>query len=129
MLRVRAATEIAEARRISSEDSKDRTRLDLITLALHGKKIGFDKVIKMIDEWIETLKKEQTDDEEKKEYCGTALDSADDTKKALERSASDLDTAIESTEGSIATLTDEIAALGAGIKALDKAVAEATEQR
>ena len=32
-------------------------------------------------------------------------------------------------EGAIATLRDEIAGLEAGIKALDKSVAEATEQR
>merc|ERR1719150_2596156 len=83
----------------------------------------------MIDDMIATLKQEQTDDEEKREYCGTALASADDTKKALERSVSDLQTAIASAEGAIATVKDEIAALGAGIKALDKAVAEATEQR
>merc|ERR1712194_429778 len=27
----------------------DRTRLDLISLALHGKKVGFEKIITMID--------------------------------------------------------------------------------
>merc|ERR1719336_3487918 len=78
---------------------------------------------------IETLKKEQIDDDNKKEYCGAQFDSVDDKKKALERSVSDLGATIASTEESITTLNDEIAALGAGIKALDKAVAEATEQR
>merc|ERR1712242_644410 len=42
---------------------------------------------------------------------------------------SDSETAIEELEGSIATLTEEIAALQAGIKALDKAVTEATAIR
>merc|ERR1719461_2302906 len=98
-------------------------------LALHGKKIGFDKVIKMIDEMVELLKEEQVDDNNKKEYCGTQLDSSDDKKKALERSVSDLEAAIGTAEEGIVTLKDEIAALDAGIKALDKSVAEATEQR
>merc|ERR1719510_225498 len=83
----------------------------------------------MIDDMVETLKQEQGDDDSKKEYCAAQFDSTDDKKKALERSVSDLQTAISSAEGAIATVKDEIAALGAGIKALDKAVAEATEQR
>merc|ERR550532_1914110 len=128
-LRARATTAIAAARRTGAADLKDRVQLDLITLALHGKKIGFEKVIKMIDDMIATLKQEQIDDDDKKEYCGAQSKSADDKKKALERAVSDLDTTIASAEESIAKLNDEIAALGAGIKALDKAVAEATEQR
>merc|ERR1719245_2196360 len=128
-LQARAAIAIAAARRAGAADLKDRVQLDLITLALHGKKIGFEKVTKMIDAMIETLKKEQTDDDDKKEYCVAQFDSADGKKKALERSVSDLGTAIESIEVSIGELKGEIAALRAGIKALDKAVAEATEQR
>merc|ERR1719210_1457145 len=78
---------------------------------------------------VDTLKKEQVDDDNKKEYCGTQMDSSDDKKKALERSVSDLEAAIATAEEGIATAKDEIAALQAGIKALDKSVAEATEQR
>jgi septal ring factor EnvC (AmiA/AmiB activator) len=103
--------------------------LDFIALAIKGKKIGFEKVIGMIDEMVETLKTEQLDDDHKKEYCAKELDSADDKKKALERSVSDLNTAIEDAKEGISALDGEIAALQAGIKALDKAVAEATEQR
>ena len=51
-------------------------QLGFIELALQGKKVSFDKVIKMIDEMAVTLKKEQTDDEDKKEYCETSLDAA-----------------------------------------------------
>merc|ERR550532_3938593 len=57
------------------------------------------------------LKKEQVDDNNKKEYCLLQFDTSDDKKKALE------------------TLTEEIAALEAGIAALDKSVMEATDQR
>merc|ERR550532_211813 len=127
--RARAMAAIVSARRASSGDSQDHFKLDLIMLALRGKKIGFEKVIKMIDNMVELLKKEQLDDDDKKEYCNTQFDTTDDARKALERTVSDLTAAIASTEGSIATLSDEIAALGAGIKALDKAVEEASEQR
>jgi len=106
-----------------------RPEIDLIALALSGKKIGFEKVIKMIDDMVANLKQEQIDDDSKKEYCEKQLDSSDDKKKELEISVSDSETAIEELEGSIATLTEEIAALKKGIRALDKAVAEATEQR
>merc|ERR1719361_840952 len=84
------ANALATVRALRQKSSADRPRLDLITLALHGKKIGFEKVIKMIDGMIGTLKKEQVDDNNKKEYCGTQMDSSDDKKKALERSVSDL---------------------------------------
>jgi chromosome segregation ATPase len=104
-------------------------QLDFIALALRGKSAGFEKVTKMIDAMLATLKDEQADDDHKKEYCASSLDSADDKKKSLERAVSDAETAIADAEEGIATVRDEIAALEAGIKALDKAVAEATEQR
>merc|ERR1719352_1002260 len=103
--------------------------LDFIALAIQGKKIGFEKVIKMIDEMVVTLKTEQADDDAKKEYCAKEFDLADDKKKELERSISDLEKAIADGKEGIATTQDEIAALGKGIKALDKAVAQATKQR
>merc|ERR1719188_2851604 len=125
-MRVRALAMVEE---MQQRFKTGRQPLDFIALALHGKKIGFDKVIKMIDELIATLKAEQVDDDNKKEYCAVQFDSTDDKKKTLERSISDTDAAIADTEEGIATLRDEIKALENGIKALDKAVAEATEQR
>jgi len=107
----------------------DRQRLDFIMLAVRGKKVGFDKIIKMIDDMVALLKEEQVDDDAKKEYCEMSLDTADDKKKVLERSVGKLEKAIDEAKETIATLTDEIKALAAGIVALDKSVAEATEQR
>jgi len=104
-------------------------KLELLALALEGKKIGFEKIIKMMDDMVATLKVEQADDDSKKQYCGEELDLADDKKKSLEHAVSDLETAIESANDAIAKLAEEIAALKAGIKALDKMVVEATEQR
>merc|ERR1712156_253719 len=106
-----------------------RPELDLIALAISGKKIGFEKVIKLIDEMVANLKREQIDDSNKKEYCDKQFDLAEDKKKELEMSFSDSETAIEEMEGDIEKLTEEIADLTKGVKKLDKSVAEAAEQR
>merc|ERR1712204_130315 len=124
-LRARALTELEQV----MQKRPKNAQLELLSLALHERKLGFEKVIKMIDDMVATLKVEQADDDSKKEYCGKELDLADDKKKGLEHSISDLETAIENAKEAIAKLADEIAALTAGIKALDKMVAEATEQR
>jgi len=106
-----------------------RPEFDLIALAIRGKKIGFEKVIGLIDEMVANLKKEQMDDNNKKEFCEKQFDIAEDKKKELEMSLSDSETAIEEMEGEIEKLKEEIATLTKGVKKLDKSVAEATEQR
>jgi len=123
------ARALAQIRALKPRGQADKVQLDLIGLALHGKKIGFEMVIGMIDKMVVSLKQEQLDDDSKKEYCDTQFDVSDDTKKALERKISDLDAAIASTKEGIATTTEEIKALTTAIKELDTAVAEATEQR
>merc|ERR1719191_1699702 len=104
-------------------------RLDLISLALKGKKVSFDKVLKMIDDMVTLLGTEQTDDDNKKEYCEKLIDKTEDDLKQLELAVSDLGKAIADYKESIATLTDEIDALEDGIKKLDQQVAEATDDR
>merc|ERR1719336_3334980 len=83
----------------------------------------------MIDNMVGILKTEQDDDDHKKEYCAVQFDTADDKKKALERSVVGAEASIADAKEAIAILSQEISALEAGIKALDKAVAEATAQR
>jgi len=107
----------------------NRQRIDFIMLALRGKKVGFEKVLKMIDDMVALMKEEQVDDEAKKEYCEMSFDQADDKKKGLEREEGKLEKALVDAKETVATLKEEIAALGEGIVALDKSVAEATEQR
>jgi len=105
-------------------------RLDFIALALQGKSGGtFDKVIGMIDEMVGILAEEQKADDEKKAYCESELDTTEDQKKSLEHKVDDLGAALDDTKSLIETLTGEIEALVDGIKALDKMVAEATENR
>jgi hypothetical protein len=113
----------------SVRGKKADPRLDLIELAMRGGKIGFEKIIKMIDELVVELKKEQSNDDEKKEYCLSEFDKAEDKAKGLAWDISDLEKAIADETEAIATLKSEIEALIDGIKALDKSVAEATETR
>jgi len=119
----------ARALAMLKDVSDRRPALDFIALALHGKKIGFGEVIKMIDDLVAELKKEQEDDDQKKEYCDEQFDLADDKKKVLEKNIADLETAITESEEGIVTTKEQIDALEDGIRALDKSVAEGTEQR
>jgi len=114
---------------LKSSKMAAQPQLDLLALALSGKKAGFEKVIGMIDSMVKNLHKEQTGDDDLKAYCESSLDKADDQRKVLENSIHDSEAAIAEMEGAIAQLTEEIAALTAGVKALDKSVAEVTELR
>jgi len=75
------------------------------------------------------LKIEQSDDDNKKEYCNVQLHMIQDKKKVSETSVSDREVAIENAKEGIAKSTEEIAALREGISELDKMVLETTEQR
>merc|ERR1719401_1232974 len=83
----------------------------------------------MIDDMVALLKKEQAVDDEKKAYCESELDKAEDELKVLDQTATDLKKAIEAATDQVATLESEIKALVKGIAALDKSVKEATENR
>jgi len=130
-VRSHALEAIQQARRQAND--QDHANLDFLMVALSGKKaLGkgqFDKVVSMIDKMVATLKQEQIDDDNKKEYCGIQLDQTDDKKKAVTRAIEDAEVGVSTTTEAIATLKDEIKALEAGIKELDKSVADATEQR
>jgi septal ring factor EnvC (AmiA/AmiB activator) len=103
--------------------------MEFITMALKGKKVSFDKVIKMIEDMVALLGKEQVEDDNKKVYCENEFDKADDKKKELEISISDMEKAIDETKDSMKTISEEVQALEDGIIKLDREVAAATEQR
>merc|ERR1719428_1117892 len=94
---------------------KNHNQVGLIQLALMGKKVSFDKIIKMIEDLVAVLKDEQVADEEQKKWCETEFETSDDKKK-------DLKFKIEGLAASIEELTE-------GVAALDKSVAEATATR
>ena len=81
--RLRALQAIRKGMRIVPH--KDRAGLDLVSLVLHGKEAGFEKVIDMSDSMLTNLQKEQVDDDNKKAYSAEQFDSSDDQKKSLER--------------------------------------------
>merc|ERR1719387_1500680 len=76
LLQLKASSEETKSRAVAAlkSNKKKDYRLDLISLALKGKKVSFDKVIGMIDEMVALLGKEQKDDDEKKEYCESEID-------------------------------------------------------
>jgi chromosome segregation ATPase len=104
-------------------------RMDLISLSLKGRKVNFDKVIKMIDDMVGILGNEQKSDDSKKAFCEKEIDRTEDDIKILKQTQDDLSKASDDAKESIATLAEEIAALAAGVVALDKEVAEATAVR
>merc|ERR1719163_2122569 len=125
--RARALAALRGAR--PAQGAAGRWQLDFIALALRGKQQGFEKVVGMIDKMVASLKAEQGDDESKKEYCDVQFDVTDDKVKELEHSISNLETGIAKNQDASTATTAEIDALEDGIRALDKAVAEATDDR
>merc|ERR1719183_1118102 len=119
----------AQALNVIKAAAKGDPRLDFIAIAMKGGKMGFEKIIKMVDNLVVELKAEQGMDNDKKSYCNAEFDKAEDKKKGLELDISDLGKAIEDGQESIATLAAQIKALTKGIKDLDKSVTEATATR
>merc|ERR1719272_2936935 len=104
-------------------------RLNLISLALRGKKVNFDKVLGMITDMSALLKREQSSDDEKKAYCEKNLDETEDELKTLQLDTKDLEKAIGEHQENIKAVAEEIGALTDGINQMDKQVAEATSNR
>jgi len=128
-------SKIAKAKAmISKADFTKSPALNLLAHTIQHKlnsnsKVDFSSVMKMIDDMVALLKKEQADDESHKTYCEGELDTSADEKKDLKQKIASLDSAISEMRDEIAALGEKIAALTAENKALDTSVAEATEQR
>merc|ERR1712224_121824 len=93
-------------RTMKREGQMRPVRVDFVELALNSNKVDFSKVITMIDEMVVHLAKEQEDDDHKKEYCQTQLDTTEDKAKELQHSIDDLDTTIAEQEESIKSLEE-----------------------
>jgi len=132
-LQVQASSKELKAEALSVIQAARRkhpsSHLDLVSLALRAKKTSFDKIIKMINDMVALLGKEQDDDDAKKAYCRKELDDSEDKLKGLTQDAEDAAKAIDEAKEKSATLSEEIAALTQSIKDLDKQVAEATSTR
>jgi len=90
---------------------------------------GFEEVIKMIDDMVVLLGKQQKEDEKQKAYCEDEFEKAEDEEKAAKTKLAQTDATLAEQTDSITALAEEIKALGDSIAALDESVAGATEQR
>jgi hypothetical protein len=105
------------------------TELSLLASSLKSKSVDFSKITEQIDGMVEVLGKEQVDDDEQKKFCEAEFTKSAAEQKDTEETLASLAASIEEMTATVATLKGEIDTLTAEIKALDKAVAEATEQR
>jgi septal ring factor EnvC (AmiA/AmiB activator) len=113
----------------SARASLTSPQLDLISLAVRSKTASFEKVLKMIDNLSEVLHKEQADDDTKKDYCNAELHKTDQEKKELQHKLMTLSNEMQDHKDNLERLRTQVSELEQGIKDLDKAVADATEQR
>eukprot|EP00933_Yihiella_yeosuensis_P017755 TRINITY_DN1477_c0_g4_i1.p1 TRINITY_DN1477_c0_g4~~TRINITY_DN1477_c0_g4_i1.p1 ORF type:complete len:697 (-),score=256.92 TRINITY_DN1477_c0_g4_i1:189-2279(-) len=105
------------------------TTLNFLALALSGKKVDFSSVFKKIDEMIALMKKEQSDDDSKKEYCNAEFEGSAEKIKGTNKKIAEIAGDISAQKDSIAKLEEEIATLRAGVKDLDASVTEASANR
>jgi hypothetical protein len=107
----------------------NESQLAFLAAALQSKKVDFSKITGMVEGMVGVLEKEQGDDDAQKGFCDSELAKSAKDKADTEDKLASLAAAIDEMSAASATLKDEIAGLQGEIKALDKAVAEATETR
>merc|ERR1719440_2603490 len=103
--------------------------LELIELQMKAKKVDFSKMLAMINGMVDVLHEEQRDDDTQKTFCDSDIEKSTREKKDTEEAVAASQAFIEETTAESAATGEEIATLQKEIKALDKSVAEATEQR
>jgi len=129
-VQLKSTTHLSEKRRAALRYiASGRPGMYLISRAVRNKKVSMDKVVKMIDDMMSLLKKEQIDDDKKKEYCTAELDKVNDEKAEEERVLKDLQTKLADHKEALESVDGDIAALKEGIYQLDVSVAKATESR
>merc|ERR1719253_275129 len=96
---------------------------------MSSKARGLDGVIKMIDDMVVILGKDQKDDDTSKTFCENELEKTGDEQKAATEKKAQVEAQIAEATDAVSELADQISTLQQDIKDLDKAVAQATEQR
>merc|ERR1719159_877536 len=89
---------------------------------------GFDEVIKMIDDMVVLLGKQQKEDDKSKEWCESEFEKNADEEAAAKTKLASEDAALAEQTDAIGVLMEDISPLTSAISSLDKAVADATEQ-
>jgi len=101
----------------------------LSTLATRAQADPFAKVKQLIQELLNRLMAQATDEAEHKGWCDTELATNEHTRKSKAARVEELRSEIDELNASVAKLTEEMADLSASIEALDASVAQATEIR
>merc|ERR1719267_404090 len=114
---------------MTRKGSPHKAQLELLEFSLKAKKVDFSKGLAMIDGMEAVLKEEQKDDDTQKAFCDQDIAKSEGEKKDTEEAIAASEAFIEETTAESAATAEEIAELRKEIKTLDKAVAEATEQR
>jgi len=89
----------------------------------------FMKVVNLIDEMVEVLGNEQSEDDQKRDMCRTEIPKNQNKQEQLETAINAKNADIDNTKDQLSTLKTEMDALKARVGELDKAVGEATAQR
>jgi len=89
----------------------------------------FKEIVKMIDDMVKLLAKQQDEDDKQKEWCRGELEKADDEQVAAKTEVERFQTGVEEVTDAIEQLADEIKVIKKQITDLDYTVAEATVQR
>jgi len=113
------------------------TQLNLLLYTLNsklqmsqkGKAQNLGTVIKMIDDMVVLLGKDQADDDKSKTFCEDELEKTADEQKAATEKKAAVEAQIAEAMDAVSALADEIASLETSITEIDKSVAQATEQR
>jgi len=140
--RVKPAAALQKVQAILAASSSKSTGIGLLMFTLKSKlrlaqkatvtqkgAVDFSVIFKMIDDMVAVLKKEAKDDRDQKDFCVAELDKTEREKEGTDDKLSNIGASIEELTGDLDTISQGIADLIAGIAALDKDVAVATEQR
>merc|ERR1719171_3374491 len=119
----------ALVRALMARDHTHAVSLKMILMMLKSKSGGFGKVTEMVKNMVTVLEKEQAEADTKKDFCHEELHKAQAEELAIKGEVKDSVTDIDEKADAIASVKAEIEALQAGVVALDKMVAGATEQR
>jgi len=90
---------------------------------------GFGEVVKMIDDMVVLLGKQQQEDDKQKEWCAGEFDKAADDEAGATTKLAQIDATLSEEADKITQAMEEVSVLTKEIEELDHAVAEATEQR
>merc|ERR1719159_2375996 len=109
--------------KLEEMDTSKQAQYGLMLLQLKSKSTGdFEHIVKMIDDMVALLKKEQADDDKQKEFCDTELRNGANDKAAAEDSVKSIDSKMAELGEVVETTESEIATLKEGIEALDRTV-------